>query len=69
MSSKQSPIQNGSWEVKENDTYAVTGVTTAGERFTHSTTSWAHASGINLWRGSKWLVRDGKKYLIQRVYN
>jgi hypothetical protein len=25
--------------------------------------------GINVWRGSKWLLRDGRRWLIQRITN
>ena len=58
-----------SWTRREGDTYVVTGVDRAGKRFAIVTDRWLHAAGINLWRGSKWLLRDGKRHLITRVYN
>ncbi len=58
-----------SWTHKANDLYVVTGVTTDGKRFAGTYSSWAHASGINLYRGSKWLLRDGKRKLITRTFN
>ena len=64
-----SPIKNGSWIAEANDKYVVTGVDRAGKRFKSVYSRWVMASGINVWQGSKWLARGGKKYLIQRVYN
>jgi hypothetical protein len=58
-----------SWTHQEGDLYVVTGVLTNGKRFALTTHSWPHASGINLYRGSKWLYRGGKRRLIIRVYN
>jgi hypothetical protein len=49
--------------------YAVTGVTTAGKRFSLLYSSVRQALGINLYRGSVWEVRNGKRKLIKRVYN
>lgn len=51
------------------DSYLVTGVKTSGQRFTIATANPMHALGINLWRGSVWQVRDGKRTLVKRVYN
>ena len=58
-----------SWTHQDGDKYVVTGVTTDGQRFRQSYTAWFWARGINLYRGSKWLLRDGKRWLIQRVWN
>lgn len=59
-----------SWEHRPGDLYLVTGVPyQGGKRFRRSFGNWRHAEGINLWRGSKWLIRDGKRYLICRVRN
>ena len=73
MSVKFSPFvfKDGTvnWTHEPGDFYLVTGVTPAGGRFKRQTEVWAVAKGINLWRGSRWLVRHGKKYLIQRVTN
>src|SRR5690606_7811962 len=51
------------WEQKPGDLYVVTGVLANGQRFKPITTSsWRHANGINLFRGTKWLLRNGKRY-------
>lgn len=57
------------WDSKHGDTYLVTGVDREGKRFKLSYHNWMFAKQINVWRGSKWLVRDGKRYLIQSVNN
>jgi hypothetical protein len=57
------------WHQQAGDAYHVTGVDTRGRRFKIVTTSWMHARGINVWNGSRWLVRDGRRTLIERVYN
>lgn len=50
--------------------YHVTGVTRDGKRFKIVTKSEIHAAGINLWRGTKWGVRnDGTRKKLQEVYN
>lgn len=51
------------------DRYHVTGVTVYGKRFRIETDNPYHALAINLYRGSVWLVRGGKRRLIRRVYN
>lgn len=56
-------------QILAGDTFLVTGVNRDGRRFRIKTTSAQLAMGINLWRGSKWLVRNGKRKLISRVYN
>jgi len=57
------------WTQQAGDVYHVTGVDTRGRRFKITTASWLHARGINVWNGSRWLVRDGRRTLIERVYN
>ena len=57
------------WYSQETDSYDVTGITVDGKRFKLTTTKWWHANGINLFRGSVWLVRDGKRTLVKRVWN
>ena len=57
------------WFHTPGDTYAVTGVTVTGKRFRRVTDNPHMALGINLWRGTVWLVRDGKRHMIRRVYN
>ena len=71
----KSPIKtdgNGhaSWNHKEGDKYDITGSTRDGKRFTRKGYSiWNYARCVNLWRGTKWLVRDGKRYIISKHYN
>jgi hypothetical protein len=57
------------WNHMGGDVFHVTGVDRDGKRFKIVTEDWNHASNINLWRGSRWLVRAGKRWLINRVYN
>lgn len=68
---KQSPITrtpNGAeWTGQAGDRYLITGTDASGRRFRLVHDSWAWASGVNLYSGSRWLVRDGKRYLISRV--
>lgn len=71
---KANPIRidkdgNKNWKVRRGDVYVVTGVTTNGKRFSIKAELWANAQCINLFRGSRWLLRYGKRYLLQRVYN
>ena len=57
---------------REQDTYEVAGVDRSGRRFKLTFKGEAaefQAKGINLWRGSVWRVRDGKRTLIDRVSN
>jgi hypothetical protein len=54
------------------DTYEVTGEDRSGKRFKRTFTGEGaefQAKGINLWRGSVWRVRNGKRTLIDRVFN
>ena len=72
--SRSSPIKDTplgqQWLPEKGDVYVVTGVLVNGSRFKPiRTASWPYARGINLYRGSRWLERDGKRYLINRVYN
>lgn len=62
-------IVNGQkhWSYEKGDQYLITGVTLDGKRFRTTYSSWQIAKCINLWSGHKWLVRDGKRYLIQRA--
>jgi len=55
------------WTQVPGDCYVVTGRTVYGVRFRTETESWLHASGINLYSGSVWLLRNGRRYLIKRV--
>lgn len=50
--------------------YVVTGTDVYGRRFRIVTDNRVHAFGINLYRGSVWLVGDdGRRRLIRRVWN
>ena len=55
------------WTHEKGDWYLVTGVDCKGKRFTRRADSWLYASSINIWRGSRWLLRDGKRILLERV--
>jgi hypothetical protein len=57
------------WGHLASDRYLVTGLRRDGKRFKLETASWDHARGINVWQGSQWLLRDGKRFLIQRISN
>jgi len=68
-----SPIERADgtlhWAQQPGDQYVVTGTDTRGKRFRLTCPSWRVADSVNLYRGSKWLLRDGKRYLIVQVYN
>lgn len=49
------------------DRFIITGRQVCGRRFRIITTNPRHAFGINLWNGSIWLERDGRRMLLQRV--
>jgi hypothetical protein len=57
------------WTHQEGDAYLVTGTLVNGGKFRIRTTSWRHAAGINLWRGTRWLLRGGKRFKINSVIN
>mgnify|MGYP003109119744 CR=1 len=57
------------WCQEKGDSYRVTGVDRNGKRFAINCSSWSYARMINVWRGSKWLVRKGKKFRICEVWN
>ena len=54
---------------ERGDTFAATGTDRSGKRFKITSTTWFQIECINIWKGSKWLVRNGKKILIQRFSN
>ena len=59
-----------SWDAGDFTEYHVTGVDTSGKRFKIVTESWPYASGINLYRGTKWGVKpDGSRIRLTEVYN
>lgn len=49
--------------------YKITGVTRNGKRFRIITDNSTYARGINLWRGTKWELRDGHWRVLVRVWN
>jgi len=52
---------------KNGVTYEVTGVDRNGKRFKICTDNHIHALGINLWKGTKWLVLpNGKRKILFR---
>lgn len=66
---QREPDGTVSWLPQLGDTYLVTGVDRDGRRFRRSCSSWAYAAGINLWCGSRWLVRAGRRYRISTTIN
>lgn len=69
MSTSKSPVVNGTWTHQTGDAYLVTGTDRDNKKFRMEFKDWPQAQGINVWRGTKWLIRDGKRYIIQRIYN
>ncbi len=58
-----------SWVHQPGDLYVVTGTTRDGRRFRQVHATWGMARGINLWNGTKWLFRDGRRFRISRTIN
>lgn len=56
-----------SWTQMRGDLYICTGVTRQGKRFRFETPHWSVAQAIHIHRGSRWLFRDGKRALLQRI--
>jgi len=40
-----------------------------GKRFSIYTENWLHAKGINVFKGTRWLLRGGKRWKIESVIN
>jgi hypothetical protein len=57
------------WDSLPGDRYLATGVLRNGKRFRGITGTYQTVRNINLWRGTKWLLRNGKRYKLQSVYN
>lgn len=57
------------WTTCSDDKYIVTGVDRDGKRVKKENSNYHYIAGINIYRGSRWLVRNGKRHLLQRVYN
>lgn len=58
------------WTHQDGDIYVATGVLVNGRRFKPiRSENWHYIRGINLYRGSKWLERGGKRYRINSTWN
>jgi len=59
------------FQLQEGDKFLVTGLLyNSNRRFKAMTfNNWAQARSINLWRGSRWILRNGKRILVETVYN
>lgn len=57
------------WTTQEGDYYLVTGIDIKGKRLKQYCPNWYVCKGINLWRGTKWLVRYDKRHRIATVWN
>lgn len=57
------------WNHMQGDKYLVTGKDVKGKRFRLKLSNWNHALGINVYQGSRWLIRGNRRWLIHRVYN
>jgi hypothetical protein len=55
--------------MSEYTQYHVTGVDKAGKRFKFVYTNLMQADSINLYRGSVWELKSGKRKLLKRVTN
>ena len=70
----ESPIKKASdgtvmWHKEPGDMFIVTGVDRNGKRFSKQYSDWFSAHCINLWRGTKYLLRNGRRFKIVSVYN
>lgn len=54
------------WFHTAGDRYQVTGIDRNSRRFVKTYDNWFWARAINMWHGSRWLLRDGKRILISR---
>ncbi len=57
------------WVCMQGDKYVVTGVDCNGKRFRIWTDNWMHARGINVFKGTRWLLRCGKRWVIESITN
>jgi hypothetical protein len=57
------------WTHEPGDSYLVTGTDYHGKRFRRVSANYAGARCVNVYNGNRWLVRGGKRYLIQTVSN
>lgn len=63
--------QNGylQWNHLPTDQYMATGVDRNNKRVKIVSDNYDYIRGLNLWRGTKWLVRNGKRHRIETVFN
>jgi len=57
------------WTHKKGDKYHVTGTDVRGKRFKIVTSNPIHADAINVYNGTLWGIRDGKRRIIRRIFN
>ncbi len=57
------------WTHQPGDFYLVTGRTLSGKRFRFETPHWTVAQALNIYRGTKWLVRANRRFRILSIYN
>lgn len=57
------------WTHQPGDFYLVTGRTLSGKRFRFQTDKWTVAQALNIYRGTKWLVRANRRFRILSIYN
>lgn len=72
MNTSPLTFKNGKveWTHQTGDSYVVTGRYYNSERrFRAKCALPQQALGINLWNGSVWLIREGKRYRIKQVIN
>lgn len=55
------------WNETAGDSYAVTGVSPSGERVKITSPSWHALRGIELLKGTRWLVRANKRWKINSI--
>ena len=59
-----------SWQPRPDDVFVITGTYSNGARFRpFRTRHWSYAQGVNLYRGTIWLERDGRRKRIRQVWN
>lgn len=62
--------QVATWDGSQAKHYEVTGVDRYGKRFKRTNLTYLQMMNLNIWRGTKWLVRyDGKRERVTTVYN
>jgi hypothetical protein len=56
------------WDKEPGDSYLVTGEDCNGKRFRRVCPTFGAARCINVYKGNRWLVRGGKRFLIERLW-